>query len=235
MGYEVYQIGPNRDTPSGYTMPQELIKGNEVSWGTTLVNELKNIQFSDFGYYAGHANGAGIGGGPRNSTWITAWLDSGSAYYGAKNGGFPNWRLRKVVMWACYTMTPAWTTGGGTYPTWPSAFGIRPASQQNASGMHKNVGLFFVGELPQSGFSGTFGGTSAEVAADFDLLWVGGPSAFPGGADPTYSFFWAFRQTLGMSPQISLGLPVVEGFGYLPYTGIYDYQLMTNYTGNVHP
>ena len=232
MGYDVSQIGPNRDNPNGYTMPLELVRGGEQSWVNALASDLTNLLFSDFGYYAGHANGVGMGGGPSGSTWITAWIDSGSIKSFAQKP-LPNWRMRKVAMWACYTTSPAFTTAGGTYPTWPNALGIRPASQQNAAWMHKNVGLFFQSELPQRGYSGTFGGTSAEVADNFDLLWVGGPTAFPGSADPTYSFFWVYRRILGMSPQIVNGVPVIEGFGYLPYTGIYDTELMTNYTGHV--
>lgn len=101
--------------------------------------------------------------------------------------------------------------------------------------MAKNVGLFFTGGLPQFGYSGTLGGTSAEVAASFDNLWVCGPFSWSGGCDPTYSFAWAFNQTRGMYPELDKGLPAWIGFGYLPYAGIYDSELRTNNVSHVKP
>ncbi len=230
--YSPSDIGLNRDIPAWAMMPLEEVAGSEAAWAHSLVYDLTNTAFSDFGYYAGHANGVGIGGNAPGSHWMVTggWIDSGTvkAYAQGKYTGWPNWRLRKVVMWACYTTSPDWTTASGTYPTWPAAFGIRGTHQQLASWMKKNVGLFFNAELPQAGFSGTLGGTSAEVACDFDILWVGGPNGFPGGCDPTYTFNWAFSQIENNSPEILKGVPIITGFGYLPFTGIYDMNLMTN-------
>jgi hypothetical protein len=92
----------------------------------------------------------------------------------------------------------------------------------------KNVGLFFMGALPQGGYSGTFGSTASEVAVDFDDLWVAGPNPYPGACSPTYSFAWAVAQIQGMNPELNQAMPTWIGFGYLPYSGIYDSQLIMN-------
>lgn len=93
--------------------------------------------------------------------------------------------------------------------------------------MWKNAGLFFMGELPQ-GFGTT---TSAYIATSFDTLWVEGPNAFPGGADPTYAFAWALTQIRGLYPQLNAKKIGIAGIGYafLPFTGNYDSsELLTN-------
>ena len=78
-----------------------------------------------------------------------------------------------------------------------------------------------------------YGGTSVEVAADFDELWVAGPEQYTGGCDPTYSFAWALRQVRGMSPQMEKGKPVMIGFPYLPFAGAYDSELLINNLSHV--
>jgi hypothetical protein len=73
-----------------------------------------------------------------------------------------------------------------------------------------------------------------EVAALFDELWVGGlPGIIPGAADPTYSFSWALRQIENNSPELLKAQPNFTGFGYLPYAGIYDSELLTNNVSDV--
>jgi hypothetical protein len=62
----------------------------------------------------------------------------------------------------------------------------------------------------------------------FDDLWVTGPNPYPGACDPTYAFSWVLNQIEGISPQVLKGKPAWIGFGYLPYTGIYDGELLTN-------
>jgi hypothetical protein len=138
--------------------------------------------------------------------------------------------MRKVALWGCYSDTDISDTGQGTFPTWPEAFGIRRGSLQISSFCNKNAGLFFNGNLPQGGYSGTLGGTSAEVAEQFDLLWVCGPNAYPGGCDPTYAFSWALAQIRNSNPELDNrnSRPTLEGFPYLPYAGVYDWNLTTN-------
>lgn len=233
--YSPYDIGANRDNPSWTSFPLVLSKNNQTNWAVQTFYSITNPVFSDFGFYMGHGNGTGIGGGPNGpSSYIPGWISSGEVKYYAKNFAFPKWRFRKVVLWACYTDSPGPSTAGGTIPTWSNAFGIRSTRLQRSSFMQKNVGLFFAGQLPQAGYSGTLGnGTSPEVAANFDALWVEGPNPAPGSCDPTYAFGWAFVQIQNMSPEINLGYPVWRGFGYLPYTGIYDSQLVTNIPSNI--
>jgi hypothetical protein len=60
-----------------------------------------------------------------------------------------------------------------------------------------------------------------------------GPDAYPGGCDPTYAFSWAYSQMRGMSPEVDKGFPAWIGFGYLPYTGIYDAELIVNNVSHI--
>jgi hypothetical protein len=136
--------------------------------------------------------------------------------------------MRKVALWACYTYTDNAATAGGAYKTWAQALGIRSTTAQNASLIMKNVGLFFGEGLPQGGYSGTYGGTSAEVAAQLEDLWVAGPDPYPGACAPTFAFSWAVSQLRGMNPELDAAQPVVIGFQYLPYAGVYDSELQTN-------
>jgi hypothetical protein len=204
-----------------------------MPWAVETCHSLTNIAFSDFGYYMGHGNGVGLGGGPRGSTFVTGYLDT-TTVYPFVHTPVPNWRLRKVALWACYTDPTPDLTAHGTIKSWQETFGIRGTTEQRMSMMSKNVGLFFTGELPQGGISGTSSGTSSEVAALFDDLWITGPYPFPGACEPTYSFEWVFRQVSGMCPEINKGLPAWIGFGYLPYTGIYDGELVTNNISHIN-
>ena len=56
---------------------------------------------------------------------------------------------------------------------------------------------------------------------------------WPGACDPTYAFGWVFNVIRGMSPEIEAGLPAWIGFGYLPYAGVYDDELMRNNVSHV--
>jgi len=231
--YYPSQIGGGRDNSESDYFPWILTGGYQQPWATQVYSALTQTCFSDFNYYMGHANGIGLGGSGPGSHFVMGWIDTTDVYSQVIACKTPNWRMRKVALWACYTdaATPPRgkdLTAGGTYKDWPAAFGIRGTTQQMRSFMGKNVGLFFGGELPQGGYSGTYGGTSSEVAADFDQLWVTGPSSYSGGCDPTYSFAWAVRQIEGMCPLMLQGMPSWIGFGYLPYTGIFDSNLVTN-------
>ena len=231
--YYPSDIGNNRDNQI-YLFPWILTGGNEQGWANQTIPALANLAYSDFNFYMGHGNGTAIGGGPPGSTFVMKYLDTQTAldYVARPSQPTPNWRMRKVALWACYTDTIP-DVYPKTYTTWPEAFGIRPTSQQLSNWMMKNVGLFFQEGLPQGGYSGTYYGTQVEVAANFDLLWVAGPYPFPGGCDPTYAFAWVFNVINGMSPELAKGWPHWVGFGYLPYSGVYDSELMVNNVSHV--
>lgn len=230
--YDPSQIGLGRDNPPYVPFPFVLTGGNgQTNWAMSTLLSLTNLSYSDFGFYQGHGNGVGMGGGPKDSTFVTTWLRTDTIQNCVRaREALPDWRMRKVALWMCYSDAGADPdlTASGTIPDWPTAFGIYSTSIQRSSMVAKNVGLFFGGELPMAGYSGTFGGTSAELSAAFDETWIGGPFPFPGGCDPTYSFAWAVNQIRGMAPELNKALPAWIGFGYVPYSGIYDAELVTN-------
>jgi hypothetical protein len=236
--YTTSDIGPDRDNPPG-EFPYVLTGSFQLPWAAKVFYAISNDYMSDFNFYMGHGSGIGLGGSGPGSTFVMGWIDTATVYSYVIQYGTPDWRMRKVALWACYTDAatppvdphtglPVDTTAGGTYKDWPTAFGIRKTLLQLSSLMGKNVGLFFGGALPQGGYQGTFGGTQVELAAMFDDLWVTGPNPYPGACDPTYAFSWVLNQIEGISPQVLKGQPAWIGFGYLPYTGIYDGELMTN-------
>jgi len=231
--YEPWQIGSNRRNPvagSIWPLPFALNTTSQNNWPTFLHDTLVNRLYSDFDYGSGHGGSDRIGGISVGVTVsaleVGTWAQAGAS---GPNGN-KNWRLRKVAMWSCYSGN---LPIDATYVVWTNAFGIRSASAQLHSFMYKNVGLFFKGELPLAGYGGP-SGTSAMVAATLDHIWVTGPLPFPGGCDPTYAFSWAFAQTAGMYPALNLGEPVGLGHPYLPYTGIYDQNLMQNDYSSIH-
>lgn len=221
------QIGFFRDNPPG-EFPYKLTQGTENWWANKVFWACTNSFVSDFNYYMGHANGTELGGGPRGSKFVMQYLDSTTAKGWVSSAPGPDFRMRKIALWACYTDSPEATTAGGALPTWAEAFGIRETWKQRSSMLGKNVGLVFGGELPQGGYSGTLGGTSVEVAATFDNLWVCGPTPWPGACDPTYAFSWCLNVVRGISPEVDKGVPQWVGFPYVPYAGIYDSELRTN-------
>ncbi|HWX22436.1 MAG TPA: hypothetical protein VN578_21250 [Candidatus Binatia bacterium] len=232
--YSPSDIGTYRDNPPWTGFPYVLTHGNEQSWASETCYALTNLAFSDFGFYMGHGNGTGIGGGPAGTSWVGPYMPSSTIASFVRGCGSQNWRMRKVVLWACYTDSPAATTAQGTLISWANAFGITATSLQRSSMMAKDVGLFFGGELPQGGYSGTLGGTAPEVATIFDDLWVTGGNPTPGGGDPTYAFGWAVDTIRSICPEINRGFPTWIGFGYLPYTANFDAEIVTNNISGIH-
>jgi len=225
--YYPWQIGNNRDNPTWTSFPYVLNNISQTTWSDRVHYSLTNLLFSDFGYYQGHGSGSGIGGGPSGSTWVTNWISPQDVHLWCLQSHTNDWRMRKVAVWACYSGLSSLPSAGGAYSDWQSAFGIRPTTVQTSSMMWKNAGLFFDGQLPQ-GFGST---SSSYIAASFDTLWVEGPNAFPGGADPTYAFGWALVQIAGIYPQLTAKSVGLDGVGYpfLPFTGNYDNpELLTN-------
>jgi hypothetical protein len=222
--YEASAIGTNRNIGSlDYTL--KLTHGAEQQFANDLHHRLTNdVSYSDFTWYMGHGNTTDLGGGPSGSKWVTTYLDTSTA---------ATWRgpktMRKVALWSCYSDSDAAFNSKVQAPTWPDAFGIGRTSEQMLGFNRKNVGLFFRDVLYAVGYSGTSSDTSVEVATDFDALWVMGPDQYPGGCDPTYAFSWVLNQIRGMNPELNEAKPNWIGFGYLPFTAIYDdTELLTN-------
>ncbi len=229
--YAPTDIGPGRDNPP-YEFPYVLTGNFQLPWAAKVFSALTNLMYSDFGYYTGHGNGTGLGGHASGSTFVTGFIDT-TTTYPYVHTSVPNWRMRKVAIWACYSDATPDLTAQGTIKSWAETFGIRRTWEQTGNMVTKNVGLFFTGELPQGGYSGTYGHTCAEVAAMFDDLWVTGPTPAPGSCNPTYAFSWAVSQIRGIAPELEKGKPTWIGFGYLPYTGIYDAELLTNNVSHI--
>lgn len=223
--YSTGDIGPNRSNPSSPHLPFAVDSGNQTTWLSFLQSMLSNRAYSDFNYGPGHSDGYYIGSGPKppglNYVETIIGVDQVEPL-AVGNGG--NWRMRKVCMWGCDTGNKKATRG---YHGWPEAFGIRDTALQTHSWTKKNVGLFFLDEVPFQPY-GTPGVSLSEVAMDFDTIWIDGPMAFPGGCDPTYSFQFAVASAVGMYPQLTNSKPDIRGFPYLPYSCVYDDELMLN-------
>jgi hypothetical protein len=134
-----------------------------------------------------------------------------------------NWRMRKVALWACFTAS------GGT--TFIDAFGIRPKPLQDSTYMRKNAGIFWLKDLPD--YPGR-GWSMAKAAASFDEAWVCGPNAYPGGCDPTWGIGRTFNNLLAQYPALRNSGPVLAGYYWLPYSDLYDDELMGNVLTHVH-
>jgi hypothetical protein len=93
--------------------------------------------------------------------------------------------------------------------------------------MRKNAGLFFAQDLYQ-------GWSIAQVEEAFDELWVCGPIPAPGSCDPTYAIYKMLSNTLRAYSNVQNAKPVLAGYYWLPYTTIYDYEIMGNNVTHVH-
>jgi hypothetical protein len=224
--YTPGQIGAYRD----YPYCQGLDSAHS-SWADFMRPQLTNttlLSYSDLTIAQGHGNGATVGGGPYlKDTFTPADLQGWLTPVGT------DWRLRKAAIWACYSGSiskPKGVTGAtppdlNTIPSFFNACGIRLT--QNKSYVRKNCGLFFGDLVPQLGFGGNFSIVTAQVAEEVDQTWVCGPNRYPGGCDPTYSFRWAVYQIVNEYVELNNAQPVIIGFP-IPYSGIYDDELVTN-------
>jgi hypothetical protein len=228
--YGAGQIGVNRENDPNALFPWILQQSNETTYGIQLGSALGDGNYSDFTWYMGHSNGTELGGGPPGAHYVNTYLGSGDVALASRPHGLPNWRFRKVCLWGCYSDADPDVTAGGTYKTWPQAFGIAPFRDQFNGLTPKNAGLFFHGGFPQAGYQNTQSGASVEVAVQFDMLWVMGPNQYPGGCDPTYAFSWALSKIRTINPELDIAnsQPTLEGFPYLPYAGVYEDELTTN-------
>jgi len=129
-----------------------------------------------------------------------------------------NWRMRKVALWTCFSGKNGVVTNNLGFA---SAFGIPSWAVQLGGYMKKNAGLFVEGDL-------TFGIRWAEIGEEFDQAWVCGPDQYPGGCDPTWAINWANVLLQNQYSQVKKVKPIIAGYKWLPYTGIYDVALTTN-------
>ena len=228
--YGAGQIGVNRENDPNALFPWIYQQGNQYTYGAQIGSALGDGNYSDFTWYAGHANGTELGGGPPGSHYVNTYMPATYIAHFVHEPSLANWRMRKVCLWGCYTEADPDITGGGIYTSWPQAFGIQKGRDQINGMTAKNVGLFFQGSIPQAGYQNTQSGSSVEVAVQFDMLWVMGPNQYPGGCDPTYAFSWALNQIRTINPELDTAHsnPTLEGFPFLPYAGVYEDELMTN-------
>jgi hypothetical protein len=160
------------------------------------------------------ANGAGANG-MASSEMVSSWTT---------NAG----RMRKVAMWSCYSGANGYTTNYYGYPPFADAWGIRGFAYQAGYQVTKNGGLFWTGYLPQQG--SPLAQNWAQLESIWDFLWVTGPNGFPGGCDPTYAFMWVYRQLINQYPELVKCGPYIAGFGFLPYTGVQDDRLRSDWS-----
>ena len=198
-----------------------------------LVGQITNsYAFSELTIAQAHGSGAAIGGGPYlldkfYSLDLEGWCKSCASPH--------NWRLRKACMFTCFNGDLPLSTGYGTYVSWPGACGIRDAGLQQTSLTYKNCGLFFGSGLPQAyqnSYTGVWQAT-ADVAEMMDQTWVCGAYQYPGGCDPTYSFDFAIKATIGMYPTLASAVPLRAGYGFCVYDAWQDEVLRNLNTGGV--
>lgn len=188
--------------------------------------------FSELTIAQAHGSGATIGGGHYLSDKFYT-LDLKRWTLGCNTPH--NWRLRKACLFTCYNGDLGASSAYGIYPTWPDACGIRTAGFQKTSLTYKNCGLFFIGLLPQ-GYINASTGTAqatADVAEFVDQTWVCGKYQYPGGCDPTYSFEFAVRATIGVYPDLTKAAPAIAGFPFCVYDALQDEALRNLNTSGV--
>jgi hypothetical protein len=210
-----------------------LDKYNQNGWRDAIFNLVTNRLYSDFNYGPGHGNGHVMGGGESSIgyfNWVNTSIDANEMMGWAQTGSGAdrNWKFRKVTVWACYSarVTSSPTAGSGFYGNWHNAFGINPYQMNALTG--KNVGLFFNDTVLFYPYGLPLATTLSEVAAEFEKIWVMGANPYPGGADPNYSFQFAFAVTTGMFPEVLKAKPGMIGCYLLPYAGVYDNELRVN-------
>jgi hypothetical protein len=226
--YYDWQIGPDRNWAN--CMPYNAAY---KSFQGIMQNGMTNSDiYSELTLAQAHGSGASIGGGPYlpdkfYSLDLQRWTSRCTTPH--------NWRLRKANIFTCYNADLGLSTAYGTYPSWPAACGIRDTGFQMTSLTYKNCGLFFVSGLPQgyqNAETSVWQGT-ADVAEFADQAWVCGKYEYPGGCDPTYSFQFAVRATIGVYPDLAKAVPALAGYPYCVYDAWQDEALRNLDTSGV--
>lgn len=212
--YYWWGIGDGRNLTTGYINTPTFPNG----WRDFMQQALASPLYSDLTVGPVHGNSTAIaatGGELARTSDLASWA-------GARS---PNWRMRKVAVWSCYSAknynTTYMTTNTTGYPTFPDAFGVRPLPVQHGGLMRKNSCLCFKKDWDQRL-------NIAEVEETFDQLWVTGPNGYPGGCDPTWAINWALVQTMSQFSFVLDAGPVLAGYQWLIYTSAYDDDLMNN-------
>jgi len=208
--YYNWQIGLGRNVTAGYVNTPTLNNG----WRGFMEQTLGSLIYSDATIGPTHGSPWAIaanGGDLASTIDLARWASAPS----------PNWRMRKVAVWSCYSATSYLSTNITGYPTFPDAFGIRPQLVQHGGFMRKNAGLFFKADLDQQW-------NVAEMEEGFDQLWVTGPNGYPGGCDPTWAIGWALAQAMSQYVFMQDAKPLLVGYRWLIYTSVYDDDLMRN-------
>jgi hypothetical protein len=188
------------------------------TWGGIL-GQLTNYYYSELTIGGAHGTGGFLGG----AKYLTNTIDSSEFRFWVRGySDKQRWRLRKATFFACYSADINMNTLG--YPNWSDACGIRPRATQLNSLMYKNCGIFF-GDVIRGGYGDTILGgqkTPAEIAAILDQTWVCGENQYPGGCDPTYSWWYACQSTVNRFQNFTSSQPSLAGSPYCIYTSIYD-------------
>ena len=206
---------------------------------TSFVDGLDYAKYSDLTIGGAHGTGRTIGGGGAHSLpWLKdeftpaqlqSWLQAPNIA--------PQWRLRKAALWSCSAgLDPVDPKNGVGFA---AACGIRLSYLQNKNYIAKNTAWVVNGLLPNLLHGPSSWDSSAKVAATADELWVCGPLPYPGGCDPTYASGWVVRQMTGVYSELNDMKQAdldIRGYIYLPYTSIYDGNLLMLDHSNVkHP
>jgi hypothetical protein len=217
--YTWWDIGIGRNITAGYVENPS----SEAGWRQFLQEKLGSQLYSDATIGPGHGNATSFGA--RGYATTTASSRNIQTWLGGQ-------RIRKVAMWTCYSGENGTLLINTNYPTFFEAFGIPNRAYQLNSLIRKNAGLFFAGDISQ-GWQGNPPVASAQAEEALDELWVTGPNA--GGCDPTWGFQHAVSFVLAQWPDLrTKGKAVLAGYYWLPYSCLYDDELMTNNTANIH-
>ncbi len=211
-------VGTNRNRAQCHPYTAYSLQFKEIMRGLT------NVFYSELTVAQSHGSGATIGGGD----YLHDFFDPQDLQSWCR--GYPDhqkWRLRKAALWACYSGAVLMKEVAADYPNWSDACGIIPTAQQENGLMYKNCGLFFGGLLAQGNFglNNNENKVTCEVAEFLDQTWVCGKNQYPGGCDPTYSFDFAARATVGRYSELTNALPILRGFKRCVYSSIYDDEL----------
>lgn len=218
--YYLWDVGIGRNATTVYVCTPDPYNG----WRQFIQEKLGSMLYSDatLGPFHGSAEafaGPGAGNGV-SSRDVAAWTSAAGT----------NWRMRKVALWSCFSGESAALGGISAFPSFPAAFGIPPKPLQDSTFMRKNAGLFWKKDLkdvPSRGWS------IAHAAETFDQGWVCGPNAWPGACDPTWAIWRTLNDTLTMYPALRQYQPVLAGYYWLPYSCLYDDELMGNNLAHV--
>jgi hypothetical protein len=220
--YYWWDIGMGRNITAGYVTDWTPTNG----WRQFMQEKLGSLLYSDATLGPLHGNPLSFGSAGRgnlvSSKDIANWTSAATTN---------NWRMRKVAQWSCYSYANGASLTNTAFPEFPEAYGIRPKDVQRTTLMRKNVGLFWIEDLRDEAGRGW---SIAQAACAFDEAWVCGPNAYPGGCDPTWGFGRTLSNFLGQYPTLWNYKPYLAGYAWLPYSCLYDDELMGNVLTHVH-